>query len=148
LRTTGDARTIVRMTPVATPSELNTSPEVVLPIVLVAVLLVLLAIPIGRALIAAVDQVVELSRTYGPVAAGKALDKRPGLAQTPWFCLRCTSRNGVAARVCYKCGGSREEFELLVPDAEAPAGPSAGLATRSVNRTGSGTTSGTRINPE
>lgn len=135
------------MTPVATPDELNTGPEVVIPIILVAVLLVLLAIPVGRFLVAAADQLVELWRTYGPVAASKALDRRPGLAQTPWFCIRCASRNGLAARVCYKCGGRREDFEAPVPDAEAPAGPSAGLNARTRNRTGGGTTSGTGIGP-
>jgi len=132
----------------ATPEELNTSPEVVIPIVLAAMALVLLAIPIGRFLVAAADEMAHLYRTYGPVAANKALDKRPNLPRTPWFCTRCASRNGLAARVCYKCGGGREAYELTVPNAEAPAGASGGLPTRTRNRTGSGTTTGTRINPE
>ena len=133
------------MTPMATPTEMNTGPEVVIPIVLVAIVLVLLAIPLQRLLVAVADELVDLYRTYGPVAANKALDKRHGLPQTPWFCRRCTSRNGLAARVCYKCGGRREDFGLPVPDAEAPAGPSAGLNVRTRNRTGSGTTTGTGI---
>lgn len=136
------------MTPMSTPDELNTGPEVVIPIVLAAVVIVLLAIPVRILLMAVADELLELYRTYGPVAANKALDRRPGLPQTPWFCLRCTSRNGIAARVCYKCGGRREECEAPVPDAEAPAGPSAGLNARTRNRTGSGTTTGTRITPE
>ena len=136
------------MTPVATPTELNTGPEVVIPIVLAAIALVLLAIPLQRLLVAVADELAHLYRTYGPVAANKALDRRPNLPQSPWFCLRCSSRNGLAARVCYRCGGSREACELPVPDAEAPAGPSAGLAVRTRNRTGSGTTTGTGITPE
>lgn len=136
------------MTPMATSDQLNTGPEVVIPIVIAAIVLVILAIPIGRFLIAVVDELAHLYRTYGPVAAGKALDRRPNLPQTPWFCTRCASRNGLAATVCYRCGGGREAFELAVPNAEEPAGASAGLATRTRNRTGSGTTTGTGINPE
>jgi hypothetical protein len=136
------------VTPIATPDQLNAGPEVVIPIVLVALALVLLAVPIGRLLVAVVDELAHLYRTYAPVAAGKALDRRPNLPQTPWFCTRCASRNGLAAKVCYKCGGGREAYELSVPDAEAPAGASGGLATRTRNRTGSGTTTGTGITPE
>ncbi|HYO43836.1 MAG TPA: hypothetical protein VES19_11620 [Candidatus Limnocylindrales bacterium] len=136
------------MTPMSTPTEMNTGPEVVIPIVLVVIVLILLAIPLQRLLVAVVDELTHLSRTYGPVAATKALDRRPSLAQSPWFCMRCSSRNGLAARVCYKCGGRREACELPVPDAEAPAGPSAGLNARTRNRTGSGTTTYTRITPE
>ena len=136
------------MTPMATPEEINSGPEVVIPIVLAVMALVLLAIPLQRLLVAIVDELTNLYRTYGPVAAGKALDKRPNLAQTPWFCTRCASRNGLAAKVCYKCGGGRAAFELVVPNAEAPAGASGGLTTRTRNRTGSGTTTGTGINPE
>jgi hypothetical protein len=136
------------MTPIATPSEFNAGPDVVIPIVLVAVGLVILAIPIGRLVVAVADELAHLYRTYGPVAANKALDHRPNLPQTPWFCTRCSSRNGLAARVCYRCGGERTAYELPVPDAEAPAGPSAGLATRTRNRTGGGTSTGTGISLE
>ena len=73
--------------------------------------------------------------TYGPVALTRALDRRRGLPQTPWFCVRCASRNGLAARRCYRCGGEREEFEAPVPDADSPAGASAGLSHRT-RRTG------------
>jgi hypothetical protein len=133
------------MTPMSTPTEMNTGLDVVIPIVLVAIVLVLLAIPVQRFLVAVADELVELYRTYGHVAANKALDRRHGLPQSPWFCARCSSRNGLAAKVCYKCAGRREDCELQVADAEVPAGPSAGLNVRTRNRTGSGTTTGTGI---
>lgn len=118
------------MTPIATPDGLNTGPETVIPIVLVVVLIVLLAIPLRRVLMAAADGLADLWRIYGPVATTKALDHRPHLASTPWFCIRCASHNGVAATRCYKCDGTRAEFEAPVPDADTPAGAGAGLNQR------------------
>lgn len=138
-------RKIPSMTPMSTTDGINAGPEVVIPIVVAAVLLVLLAIPLRGFLVAAVDELAELYRTYGHVALNKALDRRPGLPRTPWFCIQCSSHNTVAARACYRCGGRREACEAPVPDAEAPAGASAGLTTRTRNRTGSGTTTGTGI---
>jgi hypothetical protein len=73
---------------------------------------------------------VDLWRTYGPVAARRALDHRPGLAAVPWICSRCRSYNGVAARRCYKCDARREDAEAAFDDADTPAGPSAGLTQR------------------
>lgn len=121
------------MTPISTPDELRTGAEVVVPIVLVTIVVVLLAVGLRGALLAAVDEVVDLVRTYGPVASRRALDRRPGLPATPWFCARCSSANGLSATTCYRCGGRREDLEAPVPDADAPAGPGAGLAQR--NRT-------------
>jgi hypothetical protein len=118
------------VTPIATPDQLNTGPDVVIPIVLVAIVLVVLAAIFRRFLMAAVDELADLWRSYGPIAAARALDRRPGLPETPWFCARCASRNGLAARRCYRCDGPREECEAPVPDADTPAGAGAGLTQR------------------
>ena len=123
------------MTPIVTPDEVHLGPETVIPVVLLAVLVVLLAIPLRRALMAAADELAELWRVYGPVATTRALDHRPRLAATPWFCVRCASRNGVAATRCYRCDGRRDECEAPVPDADTPAGASAGL-NQCTRRTG------------
>jgi small-conductance mechanosensitive channel len=88
-----------------------------------------------RVLMAAADELADLWRTYGPVALTRALDRRRGLPETPWFCAGCASRNGLAARRCYRCGGRREECEAPVPDADTPAGAGAGLSQRN-RRTG------------
>jgi hypothetical protein len=123
------------MTPIATPDELNFGPEVVIPIVLVTLLIVFIAVVFRRVLMAAADELADLWRTYGPVALTRALDRRRGLPETPWFCAGCASRNGLAARRCYRCGGRREECEAPVPDADTPAGAGAGLSQRN-RRTG------------
>jgi len=92
---------------------------------------VILAILFRGALVGVLDELVELWRTYAPVATRRALDHRPGLQPTPWFCDRCRSMNGLAAKRCYRCGARREEAEAPVPEgAEEPAGPSAGLTQR------------------
>jgi hypothetical protein len=122
------------MTPMSTPNEMHTGPEVVIPIVLAAVVIVVIAYLVHRFLVGAADELAELGRTYGPIASKAALDKRPGLPQTPWFCSRCTSRNGLAAKTCYKCGAERAVSELTVEGAEEPAGASAGLAQRTRSR--------------
>jgi hypothetical protein len=122
------------MTPISTPAEMNTGIDVVLPIMLVTVIVVVVAVGLRGALMAAADEIADLWRTYGPVASRRALDHRPGLAPTPWFCARCSSANGVSATTCYRCGGRREACEAPVPDADAPAGPSAGLAQRNRSR--------------
>jgi hypothetical protein len=123
------------MTPIATPDELNAGLEVVIPIVLVTIVIVVIAVVFRRVLMGAADEFVDLWRTYGPVAVTKALDRRHGLPEAPWFCASCASRNGRAARRCYRCNGRREECEAPVPDADVPAGPSAGLNHRT-RRTG------------
>jgi hypothetical protein len=107
------------------------APDVVVPIVLIAFAVVLIAAVFRGALVAAIDELVDLVRTYGPVAGRRALDHRPGLAATPWFCDRCRSYNGLAAKHCYACGARREEAEAPVPTGvDTPAGPSAGRTQR------------------
>jgi hypothetical protein len=122
------------MTPISTPSEMHTGIDVVAPIVVVVIIVVIVAVALRGALMGAVDEVADLVRTYGPVASRRALDHRPGLPATPWFCARCSSANGLSATICYRCGGRRDECEAPVPDAELPAGPSAGLAQRNRSR--------------
>ena len=123
------------MTPIATPDELNTGPEVVIPIVLVTIVIVVIAVVLRRVFIGAADEFADLWRTYGPVAVTRALDRRRGLPESPWFCASCASRNGLAARRCYRCDGRRGECEAPVPDADIPAGAGAGLNQRT-RRTG------------
>ncbi len=118
------------MTPIATPEGLNIASEVVIPIVLVAIVVVLIAVVFRRVLMGTVDELADLWRVYGPVALARALAHRRGLPETPWFCATCASYNGLATRRCYHCGGRREECEALVPDADIPAGPGAGLNQR------------------
>lgn len=118
------------MTPIATPDQLNFGPEVVVPIVLVAIVVGVLGVSFRRFLVAVVDEFADLWRMYGPVAVARALDRRRGLPETPWFCATCASRNSLAARRCYRCDGRREECEAPVPDADSPAGASAGLNQR------------------
>ena len=123
------------MTPMAGGEGVNFAPEVVIPIVLFAVLVIVLAAVFRSALMGTVDELVDLVRTYGPVATRRALDHRPGLAATPWICDRCRSLNTVAAKRCYHCDAKREEHEAPVPgDAEAPTGPSAGRTQRTRRR--------------
>ena len=123
------------MSPMTGSEGVTFAPEVVVPIVLFAVLMVILAAVFRRTLMDTVDAIVELVRTYGPVATRRTLDHRPGLAASPWFCDRCHSQNGLAAKRCYRCGAKREEAEAPVPgDAEAPAGPSAGRTQRTRRR--------------
>lgn len=123
------------MTPIATPDELNFGPEVVIPIVLVTIVIVVLAAILRRVLMGASDEFADLWRTYGPVAITRALDRRRGLPENPWFCASCASRNSLAARRCYRCDGRREECEATVPDADVPAAAGAGLSQRT-RRTG------------
>jgi hypothetical protein len=123
------------MSPMTGSEGVNFAPEVVIPIVLFAVLVIVLAAVFRSALMGTVDELADLWRTYGPVAARRTLDHRPGLAPSPWFCDRCHSQNGLAASRCYRCGAKREEAEAPVPgDAEAPTGPSAGRNQRTRRR--------------
>ncbi len=118
------------MTPIATADEFNFGPGVVIPIVLVTIVIVVLAVVLRRVCMGAADEFADLWRTYGPVALTRALDRRRGLPENPWFCASCASRNGLAARRCYRCGGRREECEAPVPDADVPVGAGAGLSQR------------------
>jgi hypothetical protein len=123
-----------RVDPIVTPERIDASPEVVIPIVIAALVIGVLGVTFRKALMAVVDELAELWRTYAPVAWHRALEHRPGMPETPWFCDRCRSRNSVSAKRCYSCGARREEAEARVPDADEPAGPSAGLSTRTRRR--------------
>lgn len=112
------------------PDGLDFSPEAVLPSVGVLVLAALVGILLRLVVMRGGDEVADLWRQYGPIAGRKAMAARPGMPLLPWFCTDCHSRNGEAAGSCYKCGATREGHELLLPDAELPAGPSAGLSSR------------------
>ena len=116
--------------PIVTTERIDASPEVVIPIVIVAMVVGVLGVTLRKFLMAAVDELAELWRTYVPIASRKALEHRPGMPETPWFCDRCHSRNSASASRCYSCDARREEAEAPVPDAEVPAGASAGLSAR------------------
>jgi hypothetical protein len=118
------------MDPLATPNSLDLEPLHVIAIVVVAMVIGVLGVALRKVLMLAVDELAELWRTYAPVAGQKALDHRPRMPETPWFCDRCRSRNSASARRCYACDARREDAEAPVPDAEVPVGASAGLATR------------------
>ncbi len=118
------------MDPIVTAERIDASPEVVIPIVVAAVIIGVLGVVFRKALLAVVDELAELWRTYAPVAFLRALDHRPRMPGSPWFCARCRSRNSASATLCYSCKASREEAEAPVPDSESPAGASAGLSAR------------------
>ncbi len=118
------------MQPIVGPDGINVSPEVVIPAVIVGMLIGVAGVLGRKALMAAADELAALWREYGPIAARRVMDQRPNMPVTPWFCMRCHSRNGEAASVCYRCGGGRAEQEAPVPDAETPAGPGAGRTLR------------------
>ena len=118
------------MTPMSTPEGIHAEPEVVIPIVLVAFALMIAAFLLRGFLVDVIDGPVDIWRTYGPVAARRALDHRSGLQDLPWICSDCRSYNGVAATRCYKCDARREDAEAAFPDADIPSGSSAGLTQR------------------
>lgn len=120
--------------PIVTTERIDASPEVVIPVVVFAMVVGVLGVVLRRSLLASVDQLAELWRTYGPIASSKALGHRPGMSETPWFCVRCHSRNSASASRCYSCDSRRTEAEAPVPDAEVPAGASAGLSARTRRR--------------
>ena len=115
--------------PLVTGDGISVDPLHVTAVVAAAVVIGLIGVGLRRLLMAAVDELALLWREHAPAVSRTALGRR-SMPATPWFCARCMSQNSVAAGVCYACGGRREEAELVVLDAEAPAGPSAGLANR------------------
>ncbi len=123
-------RDYLRVDPMVTVERIDASPEVVIPLVIFAMVVGVLGVAFRRTLMRTVDELADLWRTYAPIAARKALERRPGMPETPWFCDRCRSRNSASATRCYSCDARREEAEAPVPDAEAPAGASAGLSSR------------------
>ncbi|HEX5827347.1 MAG TPA: hypothetical protein VFY23_07490 [Candidatus Limnocylindrales bacterium] len=114
--------------PLATPDRLDLEPAHVIAIVCVAVVITLLAAALRVLLVATADETGDLSRELGEQVARKALDRRTMPA--PWFCDRCRSANTAAAAHCYSCGARRVEAEAPVPDADVPAGASAGRTHR------------------
>lgn len=124
----------VGVEPIVTTERINASPEVLIPIVIAALVIGVLGVTFRKVLIATVDELADLWRTYAPVASHRALEHRPGMPETPWFCDRCRSRNSASATRCYACDARRTEAEAPVPDAEEPAGASAGLSSRTRRR--------------
>jgi hypothetical protein len=118
------------MDPIVTAERIDASPEVVIPIVIAAMIIGVLGVVFRKALMAVGDELAELWRTYAPIASRRALEHRPRMPESPWFCDRCRSRNSASAKRCYSCGARREEAEAPVPDSEEPAGASAGLSAR------------------
>jgi hypothetical protein len=122
------------MDPIVTAERIDASPEVVIPIVIVAMVIGVLGVVFRRAVMAVVDELAELWRTYAPIASRRALEHRPRMPASPWFCDRCRSRNSASATRCYSCAARRQDAEASVPDSEAPAGASAGLSARTRRR--------------
>ncbi len=118
------------MTPVVTSEGLDFAPEVVAGVVLVAMLIGVIGVLARKTLMQIGDELADLWREYGPIALRGVLRRRPRMPATAWNCVRCISRNTASANHCYRCGWRREQLEAPVPDAEEPAGPSAGLAQR------------------
>ncbi|MEI7744518.1 MAG: hypothetical protein WCK58_12320 [Chloroflexota bacterium] len=118
------------MAPFITPDNAVFSPGVLIPVFVASILIALAGALVRLFLAASLDEIVEMVRQFGPIAAYRARRLRPGPPVTPWFCDRCTSLNGESASRCYKCDARRTEHEAPVPDAEAPAGAGAGLAQR------------------
>lgn len=118
------------MDPVVTTSGIDASPATVIGAVAVGVVIALAAVGIRRFLIAYADELADLWRQYSPIAANRMLDRRSSMPSTPWYCDRCRSYNARATGHCYACGARRAEAEAPVPDADTPAGPSAGRSQR------------------
>ena len=130
----GPGRHDAGVDPIVTGERIDASPETVIPIVVFAIVVGIVGVAFRKTLMAGVDELADLWRTYVPIAMQKVLRRRPGMPETPWFCARCRSRNSASARRCYSCGARREEAEAPVPDADEPAGASAGLSARTRRR--------------
>lgn len=117
------------MDPLATPNSLDVTPEHVIAVVVVASIIVVVGVGIRRFVMAYGDELKVLWGEYGPLALGKLLERRR-MPDTPWFCGRCNSHNARAHQRCYACGAERADAEMARPDAEVPAGPSAGRSRR------------------
>ena len=120
----------VTVEPIVTAERIDASPEVVIPAVIAALVIGVLGVAFRKTLMGVVDELVELWRTYAPIASLRALEHRPRMPGNPWFCDRCRSRNSASARLCYSCKARREEAESPLPESEAPAGANAGLSAR------------------
>ncbi len=118
------------MGPLVTGDGIDLSAPHVVAVVLFAVLVVVVAALVRRFLMAYADEIAELWRQYAGTFGARILGHRRDMPDLPWFCDRCRSHNGRAATVCYACGARRADAEAEAPDAELPAGPSAGLTHR------------------
>jgi len=116
--------------PLVTAAGIDWSPPHVIAICLAAIVIGILGVALRTTIIATFDELADLWREHGSTVTGSVLDHRPNLPQTPWFCLHCKSHNGRMTTRCYKCDATRATSEAPVPDADTPAGPSAGLAQR------------------
>lgn len=119
-----------RVDPLVTGDSIDMGALHVIGVVVLAIVVGVIGVACRRVLMAAALELVELWREHVTPAIDRRVRRRRSLPATPWFCARCSSRNGVAASVCYSCGATREEAEAPVPDAEAPAGASAGRTQR------------------
>lgn len=117
------------MEPLVSGDQLDFSAPHVIAIAVIAVAIGLAAVGLRTFLIAYADQLADLWREYGPIARRRMLERR-SLSRTPWFCDRCRSHNARATTRCYSCGAKRAEAEAPVPDADTPAGASAGRSQR------------------
>jgi hypothetical protein len=117
------------MDPIATGNSLDASPLHVLAIVAITFAIALIGFGIRKFVMAYGDELKVLWIEYGPVALKKLLSRR-SMPQTPWLCARCHSHNARGHSRCYSCGVVRAQGELLLPNAEVPASPSAGRSQR------------------
>jgi len=117
--------------PLISPDSVDLSPVAIVASVAVGIAVVLIAVVARRFLLAAVDELVAMGRGVGGRIAAALLRRRPGEVRVdPWFCARCRSQNSAWAVRCYSCDARRDDAEAPVPDADVPAGPSAGRAQR------------------
>ncbi len=126
----GRAHDRAMLDPLVTGNSLDLSTPHVIAVVLAALVIGTLGVVFRRALMATVDELIDLWREHGGTLTGALLDKRPNLPATPWYCARCLSHNERMTFHCYRCGATRDAFEAPVPDADVPAGPSAGRDQR------------------
>jgi hypothetical protein len=117
--------------PLVTADGFNLSPEAILACALVGILVGIIGVSIRHFLLASAFELGPMLRGVGAWFAAVVLRHRPGGEPTePWFCRHCRSQNLPSASRCYSCHAQRSEAAAAVPDAEAPAGPSAGLTQR------------------
>ena len=76
----------VAVDPIVTAERIDASPEVVIPAVIAALVIGVLGVAFRKTLMAVVDELAELWRTYAPIASLRALEHRPRMPGNPWFC--------------------------------------------------------------
>lgn len=118
------------MDPIVTPTSIDVSLPVVAGAVIVGLLTGVAFTLLRRFTMATGDELKVLASDIVPRIARGVLRHRRAMPTTPWFCSGCRSENGAASARCYRCAVPRVTGEAPVPDAQAPAGPSAGRSTR------------------